>query len=349
MLPSKTTLTSKGLTVDDRNISGSFPYATVDFSFVADITVTNNSPWSVSIDSYGMQNVATKIVPLSEGNNTFYIHVTNPDQTVSSYTVNLYRNHLYTVTFDTKGGTSVEPQQIEEGYLAEEPSTSRAGYTFASWDHDFNTPITDNITVNANWNANGDTPYTVEYYRENVDKNYYELIESETETPTGQTDTTAYATEKTFDHFTLNTSMSILSGNIDGEGTLVLRVYYTRDTYTVRTSSNTSGNISGTGTYAYGKLVTTLTAKIELKQEMSNFNFTSTATTCQITGIKDKTVTEIIVPDYVTSISRGAFSGCSSLQNITLPFVGESKKTSSDTYQYPFGYIFGTSSYTGGT
>ena len=48
------------------------------------------------------------------------------------------------------------------------------------------------------------------------------------------------------------------------------------------------------------------------------------------------------------SIGKDAFMGCSSLQNMTLPFVGASIKTASDKYQYPFGYIFGTSSYTGG-
>ncbi len=92
----------------------------------------------------------------------------------------------------------------------------------------------------------------------------------------------------------------------------------------------------------------TYTAKFEIWEEMKKFNFTSTATTCTITGVRDKTVTEITVPDYVTSIEEGAFSGCSSLQSITLPFVGGSKKTASDTYQYPFGYIFGKNSYTGG-
>ncbi len=59
-------------------------------------------------------------------------------------------------------------------------------------------------------------------------------------------------------------------------------------------------------------------------------------------------ITSIIIPNSVTSISEGAFSGCSSLESITLPFVCGSIKTSSDTYQYPFGYIFGTSSYDGG-
>lgn len=49
------------------------------------------------------------------------------------------------------------------------------------------------------------------------------------------------------------------------------------------------------------------------------------------------------------SIGEGALSGCSSLQNITIPFVGNrAGVTSSDTYQYPLGYIFGTSSYDGG-
>ena len=59
-------------------------------------------------------------------------------------------------------------------------------------------------------------------------------------------------------------------------------------------------------------------------------------------------LTSIEIPDSVTSIGSSAFSGCSSLESITLPFVGGSKKTASDTYQYPFGYIFATSSYEGG-
>ena len=60
-------------------------------------------------------------------------------------------------------------------------------------------------------------------------------------------------------------------------------------------------------------------------------------------------LTSVTVPESITNIGSSAFSGCSSLENLVLPFVGESKKTTHNTYQYPFGYIFGTSSYTNAT
>ena len=52
--------------------------------------------------------------------------------------------------------------------------------------------------------------------------------------------------------------------------------------------------------------------------EMSNFIFTSTNTTCVITGVKDRTVSKIIVPDYVTSIANSAFERFTNLANITI-------------------------------
>lgn len=63
---------------------------------------------------------------------------------------------------------------------------------------------------------------------------------------------------------------------------------------------------------------TEITANFEVKAEMSNFNFTSTATTCIITGIKDKVLTEITIPDYVTSIDDYAFYYCSSLKSVVI-------------------------------
>ena len=56
------------------------------------------------------------------------------------------------------------------------------------------------------------------------------------------------------------------------------------------------------------------------------------------------TVTKIVIPNTVVSIELGALSNCSSLENVTIPFIGDG----STTNQYPFGFIFGTSRYTGG-
>ena len=48
---------------------------------------------------------------------------------------------------------------------------------------------------------------------------------------------------------------------------------------------------------------------------------------------------EVIVPNTVTTIGAGAFKGCSSIEKITLPFVGASRTATS--YSSTFGYIFG--------
>ena len=59
-----------------------------------------------------------------------------------------------------------------------------------------------------------------------------------------------------------------------------------------------------------------------------------------------KELTSVVVPNSVTKIGSAAFGGCSSLESVVLPFVGDGSVSSN---YYPFGYIFGTSSYIGGT
>ncbi len=63
----------------------------------------------------------------------------------------------------------------------------------------------------------------------------------------------------------------------------------------------------------------TLKAKWIKDTNIENFTYTSTETTCEITGVKDETITSITIPEYVTSIVDWLFSGCSSLTSITIP------------------------------
>ena len=58
-------------------------------------------------------------------------------------------------------------------------------------------------------------------------------------------------------------------------------------------------------------------------------------------------ITEITIPDTVKRMGEEVLEGCSGLTEMTIPFVGEEVKTADETYQYPFGYIFGHSPSTG--
>ena len=69
----------------------------------------------------------------------------------------------HTVTFDSKGGSVVEPQVVKDGDVADEPVTDPAknGYTFVTWYKDeacterynFKSAVTKDITVYAGWHA----------------------------------------------------------------------------------------------------------------------------------------------------------------------------------------------------
>lgn len=42
----------------------------------------------------------------------------------------------------------------------------------------------------------------------------------------------------------------------------------------------------------------------------------------KITGVKDTSVTELVVPDFVYEIECGALKDCTSLVKLTVPFAG---------------------------
>jgi len=133
------------------------------FSFIDEITVADGASFTVSTDINGSNVIRTKTVNLAIGDNTYYILVENGKE-IKLYNVFIRRRPIYTVTFDSNGGTEVEPQQIEEDSCAIEPTTERKGYTFDKWDYDFSEPIIRNTTITASWNI---ITYNV-YYDLNV-------------------------------------------------------------------------------------------------------------------------------------------------------------------------------------
>lgn len=77
--------------------------------------------------------------------------------------------------------------------------------------------------------------YKVEHYKQNVDGTFPATADETEENLTGSTGTTATATPKTYTGFTCDESVdgTIKSGTIAANGSLVLKLYYTRNSYTV--------------------------------------------------------------------------------------------------------------------
>lgn len=79
-----------------------------------------------------------------------------------SFTVTVEKKaqNVFTVTFNSDGGTSVASQSVTEGQKATAPANpSKSGYTFVGWyngntKYDFNSAVTSNLTLTAKWNKN---------------------------------------------------------------------------------------------------------------------------------------------------------------------------------------------------
>ena len=57
-------------------------------------------------------------------------------------------------------------------------------------------------------------------------------------------------------------------------------------------------------------------AKFKVSYDTGNLIYSIKDTVCAVTGVKDNTVSEIVIPDYVTKINIGAFASCANLTNI---------------------------------
>lgn len=118
---------------------------------------------------------------------------------------------------------------------------TRPGYDFKGWKIG-NAVLTagaaytvdeDDMVFTAQWEAKTDTPYKVKYYIEKLDGTY---DYNDSYEGRGTTDTRIDATKvhnKSYENFTLdlNHPDTVQFGNIAGDGSLVLKLFYTRNAY----------------------------------------------------------------------------------------------------------------------
>ena len=254
LTPEEITLSADTLTVNGKEISGKVLSSVDEINFADEITVSHDAVWWVSLDAPGEEIAENKTAALINGNNRFYIQIIALDETVITYTVNVYRNRLCEVIFDTNGAGDILAKRVEEGTVIPEPEIARHGYNLDGWSHDFDTPITEDIIIKATWSPRNDTPYRVEYYLESTTDGDYPEEPYLALDLKGTTDELATAEKKVFEHFTFDEKKSGQAGKIIGGGTLVLKMYYTRNSYTVSAKSENKnfGDVSGGGRVKFG-------------------------------------------------------------------------------------------------
>ena len=93
----------------------------------------------------------------------------------------VYVTEVYTVTFDSNGGTPVPQQELRHGGKVTMPAApTREGYTFDGWylgdeKYDFSAAVKQNITLTAKW-----SPATVYLFVQPVDSKGVKLVDKDT-------------------------------------------------------------------------------------------------------------------------------------------------------------------------
>ena len=126
--------------------------STTEYDFSLAITCVGNYAFFISKDSLGADVVDKNIKDLKLGENVFFVNVTLKGNVKETIKVVLYRKNIFKVNFS--GLNTL--QDVEEGSFATNPVTQpvRIGYSFSGWNFDFDTPITENITIQPTWTIN---------------------------------------------------------------------------------------------------------------------------------------------------------------------------------------------------
>lgn len=153
-----------------------------------------------------------------------------------------YDRYYFLMNFDLDGGYGVEPIYARYDAPISVGTPTKPGYSFNVWEPEL--PATmpaENTTHKATWNA-GTTSYTVVYWYENANDDGYSYVADQTITdvaPGTQVSSDDYEDQnftsenRDTKHFTYNKDKAE-TVNVAGDGSTILNVYFTRNTYTLK-------------------------------------------------------------------------------------------------------------------
>ena len=156
-------------------------------------------------------------------------HIINAATTAINDAVKALELMTYNAIFNIDGVEYAKvPTKVGEQIVAPK-DPSKEGYTFAGWRPSVGVMGTADATFEAVFTAAGNTAYTVNTYVMGTDGTYGEPT---SDTLTGTTGSTATYAPEAREGFTV-ADESILSGTIAADGSLVLKVFYSRNQYTL--------------------------------------------------------------------------------------------------------------------
>ena len=150
-----------------------------------------------------------------------------------------YDRYYYLMNFNLDGGYGVEPIYARFGAPISVDTPTKPGYTFESWTPSIPATMPDhNTSYKASWKI-GESGFTVVFWYQNADDDGYSVagtykpadVKPGTEKKSDDYKNQSFTGRDT-KHFTYNADKAE-TVTVKGDGSTVLNVYYTRNTYTL--------------------------------------------------------------------------------------------------------------------
>ena len=164
-----------------------------------------------------------------------------------------YDRYYYLMSFDLDGGYGVEPIYARYGAAISVTNPTKPGYTFTGWDKTIPTTMpAENRSFKANW-VLGEAGFIVVFWYENANDDGYSVagtytpadVAPGTQKKSGDYQNTNFEGKDADEHkhFTYNADKAE-TVTVKGDGSTVLNVYFTRNTYTLKFVDGTENVLS---------------------------------------------------------------------------------------------------------
>ena len=247
------------------------------------------------------------------------------------------------VTLNPNGGT-VDPSYVDVVYDLpyELPAPSKIGFSFGGW---FNSSL-EHIPSNGTWAFNSDMTLTAKWIESEPYLYVFDLNGGRCSSDSinlfygsDYSLPTPYKSGNFFNGWYLNDKYipnnGVWTSSIEA-GTLVAH-WVPTSTFTFKLKDDNSYMITECNY-----------SESELLIVPDRFNSLGVTELTSYLFLNKTNLISVIIPDSITRIGSSIFSGCSSLESLTIPFVGATNGVSTASSTTLFGYLFGQNSYAGG-